>query len=258
MNRMQKAIISKDIRVVTKDKMVLMPIIILPALFCIIFPLLLFIIPFNQIHGMETLYAAVPKAWRTLSKSEIIIRLSIDQMFSAYLLLIPLMCSSVLGASSFVGEREHKTMETILYTPISIEDIFKAKMLGVFIPSYIISLGSYLLFWIIISAGSMIRFGISILPDLRWIILMLWLVPSVTLLGLAFTVDVSARSKTFQEAQQFGGFLVIPFIAILIVQLKGIVLLNTLYVIAAGAVIFIADYLLIKKMSKTFKPEKLV
>jgi ABC-type Na+ efflux pump permease subunit len=50
------------------------------------------------------------------------------------------MCSGVIGASSFVGEKEHKTMESLLYTPISMERLLRAKILGVFVPSYIITL----------------------------------------------------------------------------------------------------------------------
>ncbi len=77
-------------------------------------------------------------------------------MFPSYFLIIPIMCSGVIGASSFVGEKEHKTLESLLYTPISMEQLLRAKILGVFVPSYIVTLISFIVFGIIFNVGGFI------------------------------------------------------------------------------------------------------
>ena len=46
------------------------------------------------------------------------------------------MISSVVAASSFVGEKERKTLESLLYTPIDIASLFWGKLLSAFIPAY--------------------------------------------------------------------------------------------------------------------------
>jgi len=168
------------------------------------------------------------------------------------------MCSGIMGASSFVGEKEHKTMETLLYTPISMEQLLRAKILGVFIPSFIITLLSFIAFGIIINIGGLIYFGKLIFPDIKWLIIILWISPAINFLSLTLTVMVSAKSKTFQEAQQVSGILVLPVILLLVGQMTGVIMLNNFIMFTAGAVLLIIDYILIKRISSKFIPEKLI
>lgn len=78
------------------------------------------------------------------------------------------------------------------------------------------------------------------------------------MLSLILTVMVSAKSETFQEAQQISGLLVIPVILVLIGQMTGVLLLSNFIMIAAGGVLLILDYALIKRISSKFIPEKLI
>ena len=50
-------------------------------------------------------------------------------------LLVPLMVSAVLAADAFAGEKERKTLETLLHLPLAERDLFIAKLLTAFIPS---------------------------------------------------------------------------------------------------------------------------
>ena len=149
-------------------------------------------------------------------------------------------------------------METLLYTPISMEQLLKAKILGVFIPSYIITLFSFIAFGIIVNIGGFIHFGGFIFPDIKWLITILWISPAISLLSLIFTVMVSAKSKTFQEAQQVSGLLVLPVIVVLVAQMTGVLMLSNLVMFIAGTIFLTIDYILIKRISSKFIPEKLI
>jgi ABC-type Na+ efflux pump permease subunit len=179
-------------------------------------------------------------------------------MFPNLFLLIPIMASSIIAASSFVGEKERKTMESLLYTPMSIKQLFTAKVIGTAIPAYIISLMCFVVFGIIVNIGGWFYFGRLIFPNLKWIILVLWVTPAVTILAIAIMVIVSAKAETFQDAQQMSGFIVVPVILLFVGQVSGLFMLNTLILLAAGAVLYVADYILIKVASGKFMPEKLV
>ncbi|WP_246615463.1 ATP-binding cassette domain-containing protein [Clostridium thailandense] len=157
-----------------------------------------------------------------------------------------------------VGEKEHKTMESLLYTPISMEQLLRAKILGVFVPSYIITLVSFIAFGIIFNIGGFIYFGGLIFPDIKWLITIFWICPVINLLSLVFTVMVSAKSETFQEAQQVSGLLVIPVILILVGQMTGVLLISKVMMFIGGGVLLILDYVLIKRISSKFIPEKLI
>ncbi|MER8124636.1 hypothetical protein ABS198_20365, partial [Acinetobacter baumannii] len=71
-----------------------------------------------------------------------------------------------------------------------------------------------------------------------------WLVPALVLFSILLNVLISARVKTFQEAQQFGGLLVLPVIGLLVSQSTGLVFLSPLILFAAGGVLAVLDVLL--------------
>jgi ABC-type Na+ efflux pump permease subunit len=200
----------------------------------------------------------LPSEYKAYSPAQLVLKVTIDYMFPSYFLIIPIMCSGIMGASSLVGEKEHKTMETLLYTPISMEQLLRAKILGVFIPSYIITLLSFIAFGIVMNIGGFIYFGRLIFPDIKWLIIILWISPAINFLSLTLTVMVSAKSKTFQEAQQVSGILVLPIVLILIGQMTGVIMLNNIIMVTAGAVLLIIDYILIKRISSKFIPERLI
>ncbi len=263
MNRSEKALIQKDINEITSSRQIILPMTIVPIVLAVLIPLALVIgagYAGNDyiIKELGPLLKKLPSEYKIYTPAQLLIKLAINYMFPSYFLIIPIMCSGVIGASSFVGEKEHKTMETLLYTPISMESLLKAKILGVFIPSYIITLVSFIAFGIIINIGGFIYFGGLIFPNVKWLIIILWITPAINLLSLTVTVMISAKSKTFQDAQQVSGILVIPIILLLVGQVTGIIILNNFIMFTAGAVLLILDYILIKRISSKFIPEKMV
>ena len=56
-----------------------------------------------------------------------------------YFLIIPIMAATVMSATSFVGEKEKQTLETLLYCPLSLKQIFRAKVLASFLLSMLVS-----------------------------------------------------------------------------------------------------------------------
>ena len=264
MNRNEKALIYKDINEITSSKRVIMPMTIVPIVLIVIIPLAILIgarfigNDSSMLTKMAPLIKKLPSEYTRYTPAQLLIKISINFMFPSYFLIIPIMCSGVIGASSFVGEKEHKTLESLLYTPISMEQLLRAKILGVFVPSYIVTLISFIIFGIIFNVGGFIYFGGLIFPDIKWIIIILWISPAINLLSLILTVMVSAKSETFQEAQQISGILVIPVILILVGQMTGILLLSNLVMFIGGGVLFILDYLFVKRISSKFIPEKLI
>lgn len=264
MNRNEKALIYKDLNEITSSKRVIMPMTIVPIILIVIIPLAILIgasfigNDSSMFTKMAPLLKKLPSEYTTYTPAQLLIKVTINFMFPSYFLIIPIMCSGVIGASSFVGEKEHKTLESLLYTPISMEQLLRAKILGVFVPSYMVTLISFIIFGIIFNVGGFIYFGGLIFPDIKWLIIILWISPAINLLSLIFTVMVSAKSETFQEAQQVSGLLVIPVILVLVAQMTGVLLLSNLVMFIVGGALFILDYILIKRISSKFIPEKLI
>jgi ABC-type Na+ efflux pump permease subunit len=264
MNRSEKALIIKDIKETTSSKQIVLPMVIVPVMMSVLLPAIMIVASLfagsseDALKDLGPLLKSLPIDYTQYTSGQLVIYTAVNYMFPSFFLIIPIMASGILGASSFVGEKEHKTMETLLYTPISMEQLLRAKIVGVFVPAYIVTLLSFVAFGVVINIGGILNFGYLIFPNVKWLIIILWLAPSLTLFSLTFTVLVSAKSSTFQDAQQVSGLLVIPVVLLLISQLTGLFLLSSTIAIVIGAVLFLVDYVMIKTISKRFVAEKLI
>lgn len=261
MNSVQRAMIIKDIKEVIGSKQMLIPMIIVPMIMMLILPLGLVIgakYGVSGINGMDSMVKIFGSKFKELDNSQLLFEIGLNYMFPVFFLLIPIMASSIIGASSFVGEKEHKTMESLLYTPISIRELFFAKVVGSAVPAFAITLLSAVVFGIVMNIGGVMYFSKLVFPNIKWLILIFWVSPAATILAIYFMVLVSAKANTFQEAQQMSAFIIIPVIFLFIGQMTGLFILNELVLAAVGMVLFIIDYFLMKKSSSRFISEKLV
>lgn len=261
MKASQKALIYKDVKEVLVSSQMLIPMIVVPVIMAVILPLTLMIgakFGVSGLNGMDYMIKIFSGKLKSLNEAQLLIEIGLDYMFPVFFLLIPIMASSIIGASSFVGEKERKTMESLLYTPLSIRELFFAKVIGTAVPALAVTLVSVLAFGLVIDIGGWFYFSRLIFPNVKWIILILWLTPAVTLLGISFMVFVSAKANTFQEAQQMSAFIIIPVILLLVGQMTGLFILNNATLLVIGAAIYILDYFLIKNATRRFVPEKLI
>jgi len=193
--------------------------------------------------------------------------LKLEQMFVLYMtsfmlaplfVIMPLMFSSVVGADSFVGERERKTMEALLYAPTTDVELFLGKVLAAVIPAIALSWLTYLVYIIIVNVASFELFKRIWFPLPMWWPMMFWLTPAFALLGISATVLISSRVKTFMEAYQLTGSLVILVLALVIGQVTGVLFLGVGTVMLIGTLIWIVDAILIYMSVRNFKRSALI
>lgn len=256
-----KAFIKKDLKTVFGDKIIFLPMIIIPVIFCLLLPVGLLIginfIP-EKMSDSDFDKLPLPPEIMLLGEKEKILYTSLNILFPSLFLLIPVLTASIIAGTGFVGEKENKTIESILYSPVSISEIFNAKILSAFIPSFLITVFSFLMFLFVMLIGINLS-GINLpFPVLKWSLLTLWVSPSVSLLSIFVMVIISASAKTYQQAQQRIIFIILPLLFLIIGQLSGIFILNSLLLFIIGLLIFITDFFLLKLSVKNFIPEKLI
>jgi ABC-2 type transport system permease protein len=264
------AIARKDLKEVRQNKVAVGPAIALPLIFAIVLPLILTLAPRfipvediqQELDDIDTLLNNLPPA-----VSAIFSGLKLEQMFVIYMtsfmlaplfLVMPLMFSSVVGADSFVGERERKTLEGLLYTPTSDVELFLGKVLAAVIPAIALSWLTYLVYIIVVNAATFGMFGRVWFPLPMWWPMMFWLTPAFALLGVAATVLISSRVKTFMEAYQLTGSLVVLVLALVVGQVTGVLFLGAGTVMLIGTLIWIVDAILIHLSIRNFKRSMLI
>jgi ABC-2 type transport system permease protein len=171
-------------------------------------------------------------------------------MMIPFFLMVAIINSMVTSSNSFVGEKERNTLETLLFAPISIKDLFLGKVLASLIPTLGISFAAFIVSFIVVNLITYPYFEVILYFNSTWMILMFWVIPILVLFNIILNVLISAKVKTFQEAQQFGGLLVLPIVGIIISQASGMFFLSPLTLFLIGVVLLIANLALLKLVTK--------
>lgn len=176
----------------------------------------------------------------------------------SFFLIIPIMASSVMAASSFVGEKEKHTLEILLYSPLSLGQLFQSKILAGFSVGMMISFSSFAAMLLVMELESFFLTGNLLLPAASWLAIMLLIAPAISLVAIAVTVRSSAKAQTIEEAQQRAVFLIFPILALLIGQFTGIILISAGLLWGVGIVLAALAILLVKRAAGNFTYEKLL
>jgi ABC-2 type transport system permease protein len=142
------------------------------------------------------------------------------QFFAVMLVLIPVTSSMSLAAYSVVGEKQARSLEPLLVTPITTFELLAAKVLGAFIPSIVLSAGSFVAY--VLLSAVLARPGVaSVLLGPRSVGTVFVLGPLAALAALQMAVCVSSRVNDARSAQQIGVLVILPIPGLLISQLIG-------------------------------------
>jgi hypothetical protein len=91
-----------------------------------------------------------------------------------------------------------------------------------------------------------------------WLPAILLLSPAVSLLGLSITLLVSLKAKSYNEAQQTAGIIVLPVIALIVVQIAGVVTFRPVLVVGLAAVLVVLSYVIISRIAPRFSRETII
>lgn len=260
MNKMQLALMKKDIRGVTSNKQVFSVMLIVPLALTIVLPsifvFVLTLVP-DAASDLEKLLDMLPLQQSSGSVEQSILWLLLNKIMPVFFLMIPVMSSSVMAASSFVGEKEKRTLETLLYSPLTLKQIFQSKILAGFSISMIASFISFAAMVVVMEAEALLLTGSAIPPDPSWLIVMLLIGPAISLVAISITVRGSAKAQTIEEAQQRAVFLVFPIIALIIGQFTGVIMVSAWILLALSLVLALLAAILMKGSVRKFTYESL-
>jgi ABC-type transport system involved in multi-copper enzyme maturation permease subunit len=263
--RRVKALMRKDIGEVLSSKLTLTPLIVVPLVLCVLLPVGLMLVGFlldvALIQGAQFLEKViplypVPDVLQNTTHRMLFI--FFNYTFVPFFMIVPLMVSSLIAANSVVGEKERGTLETLLYTPISNRELIVGKLLGSFLPAVVVSSAAFVLYLFIGNAVSLSMIGFMIIRSPIWIPAMLLLSPATSLLGLSLTLLVSIKSKTYVEAQQISGVIVLPIIVLVVIQMTGVLVFSSIYVVAFSVLLLIVSYVIFGRVGPKFSRESIL
>ena len=243
-------VFKKDWMEIKRNWQVLLPIIIVPIIFSVILPAVVLgisSVPDTNSSGdfqtlIDILPADVQAQLAGFSPTQIVIYIMVLYFFAPFFLIIPIMASSVIGSDSFAGERERKTIEALLATPISDSELLMGKILVSFIPAMAITFASFGIYTVVVDSITYGMFnGMLLLPNLNFLIMILGVAPTLALCSIGLTVIISAKVKGFKEAQQISVVLLLPVLGLVFAQISGLLILGPLVLVALIAILVGVD-----------------
>jgi ABC-2 type transport system permease protein len=268
---MQKAwlVFKKDWLEIKRNWQVLIPIIIVPIIFSVAFPIILMFIsnaPTQNIGSNDISASLIPSLPTEIqaqlaqfTEAQIMIYFLVLYFFAPFFLIIPIMASSVIGSDSFAGERERKTIEALLATPISDSELLLGKILVSFIPAMIITFVSFGVYATMVDAITYGMFnGMLLLPNVNFLIMIFGVAPTLALCSIGLTVIISAKVKGFKEAQQISVVLLLPVLGLVFAQISGVLILGPVVLAALIGILAIVDIAIFYVGVKIFQREEIL
>jgi ABC-type Na+ efflux pump permease subunit len=240
---MVRVLLRHDLSAVRRSKALLLPMLFLPTLLLVLLPTAIGFAARRQRldtgRFLDMLPSAIADPVLAHPPDERLIILVLGYLVAPLFLIVPLMVSAVLAADTFAGEKERRTLETLLHLPVRDRDLYLAKLLGTFGPATLVSWGGFAVFCIVSNIVCWPVMHRAFLPNRGWMVVILWVSPAVAALGLGIMVRVSIRVSNSQEAQQLGGAVVLPFVIMAVGQTTGLLLAGPLVTFVVGAVVWL-------------------
>ena len=254
------AIIKKDFRGVTSNRRLFSALLIVPLVLTIVLPSV-FVIAIHFVPDdpdIMKLLSLLPESAQMESMELTLSSMILNYILLVFFLMIPIMAASIMAASAFVGEKERHTLETLLYCPLTLKQIFQAKVWASFLLSMLVSLILFAAMFLAVETELFFLAGRLLIPSVSWLVVMLLLSPAISLIAVTLIVRGSAKAQSVEESQQSAVFLIVPLILLIAGQFTGILLMSGWILLCLGLVCAILAWILLQKSMGRFTYEKLL
>ena len=229
-----RALVGKELVELWRNRAALLPV-MLVALVSMLLPFFIALmvprLTGDMLSSDGDLVQALAKAGEELPRAlalpdEAAVQAFLFNRFITLMLLVPVTGAITFAGHSLVGEKQGRSLEPLLSTPITTVELLVAKVLGAFIPSLLVMLAcfaTYLGGIALLAAPGVLAAVIT--P--RTLLLVLAIGPLGSLVALQVGVLVSARVNDPRTAQQFGALLILPLTGLFMAQMTGLFVLTT-------------------------------
>jgi len=173
-------------------------------------------------------------------------------------LLMPLFTPILIASQSVAGEKERRTLEPLLASPVTSAELVAGKSLAAVLPAVFISWVAFVAFCIAVDAVAWPLVHGPVLPNGVWLFGVGVVAPLYAFLGNGIAVLVSARVGEARLAQQLSALVVLPLMGLVAGQLAGWLRSGTAYYALQGAVVLLLDVGLVAASIRLLDRERLI
>ncbi len=205
--------------------------------------------------ALQKLAEAMPGVTQLPGKEQILVLLL--NQFNFFLLLIPTIVAISVATFSIVDEKLSGSLEALLATPVKTWELLLGKALAGAIPALVttwLSAGAFLLVVSGLGWGDLNRFVVTA----GWFLILFLLTPAVAILSFMLGVTGSSRAKDTRSAQTTVLIIVLPVLALIGIEVTGVLWFTPLLILVVALVAGIADFISLRAAVRLFRRESIV
>jgi ABC-2 type transport system permease protein len=163
-----------------------------------------------------------------------------------------------IASYSLIGEKVQKSLEPLLATPTTDEEILAGKSIAAFLPAICSNYIGALIFMVLADLFTYSTLKYLYFPNWDIAIILLLLAPLACILGVGYNILVSSRVNDVRTAQQLGTLILLPFGAVYFLSEFKVLELTTDNLLIIAAVLAVIDGIVFYLVKATFQREEIL
>jgi len=255
-------IIDKEWAEVFKNRVVLMTIVVLPLVFTFLPLGILAATRSGAAPGGSS--TDVPPAFEQMCAQTPgitggeCVQVYILNTFLVLYMMMPLAIPVAIAAYSIVGEKTTRSLEPLLATPITTEELMAGKGLAAVIPAILATWGAFAIF---VVGMPLVGASPAVYRNLfspTWLVAVGVVGPLMAALAVNFAIIVSSRVSDPRTAEQVSMVIIVPLLGLLFGQIAGVLVLNVQLMLGVAVALTVVDVALIYLGARWFQRETIL
>lgn len=178
-------------------------------------------------------------------------------LFTLMLMVLPVAIPVTIAAYSVVGEKNSRSLEPLLATPITTTELVLAKVIAAIAPAVAATWLAYGIY--MVGAWFMVETAVfQQLLDPTWLLAIFVVSPLLTALSANAALSISSRVSDPRVAEQLSALVVLPIILLVVGQSTGLLLVNRRLIFIIGLVVLLLDTAVFFLSIKIFERETIL
>ncbi len=173
-------------------------------------------------------------------------------------LVMPVFVPILISSHAVAGEKEKRTLEPLLASPVMPLELVVGKSLASLVPSVLICTLAFALLCVGVDVVAWPVAKELILPNTMWSFGVFVIAPLFAFFGNGVAVLISARVGDSRLAQQLAGLMVLPLVGLAAGQFGGWLKAGTSYYAIIGGLVLLLDVAIVIAARRLFDRERLM
>jgi len=232
-------ITTKDIGLFIKKKWILYSALILPLIISIGLPIIVWYIVNHRAVPIQLLFP-------------------VFTAFSFFFIILSAIIPTVIASYSFVGEKTEKTLEPLLATPTTDDEILLGKSLAAFLPVILMIFLSAVIFMVLMDIFTFAKVGYLFFPNWIFVIIILLDTPLACVMSIELSVIISSRVNDIRSAQQLASVVLVPFLLLYLLTEFSVITIDVNTMLIIAGILALIDIFLFLISRALFRREEIL